>query len=241
MDEFAAEGVERVLIFPMFPQFSTATTASIIDAVNFATAGRRGFFFERTRNIPALRFVPPYYEHPAYIDALVATLGEQLESLDSPPMRYIFSFHGVPKRFVNGGSPYAEQSRRTVELVTERLGLNEATWEITFQSKFGPEKWLEPATDKRLEELGEEGLGGLAVACPGFVADCLETLDEMGNEGREAFEEAGGKGFHYLRCLNDHPVWLDGMAQIVREETAGWVEHEENMSLRNPTQAAYVE
>lgn len=222
LERLEAEGIERIVVLPMYPQYSSTTTASVYDAVADAAFGNKSALpFRRNRWAPALRFVPPYFEHPGYIDALKTRLAEDIA--DFNPQKIILSFHGVPKRYVKTGDPYAEQCKRTAELVTDALALSADEWQLTFQSRFGPESWLQPYTDKTLEALGEHGTERVLVACPGFTADCLETLDEIGNEGAEEFTAAGGGELRLSPCLNDHPRWLDTMTDIVRTEAQGWV------------------
>lgn len=230
MQTFANEGIDRILIFPMFPQFSSATTGSIYDAVNDAANGKRGnLFFERKRRMPTLRFVPPYYDHPDYINALKASIEDDLTAKSPERDAILFSFHGIPKRYVDEGDPYREQCEVTAQLTADAMGLRDQDWRISFQSQFGKEPWLQPYTEDMLHDLPSENVQNLAVACPGFTADCLETLDEIGNEGKHQFEAGGGKQFHFIPCLNEHPTWLDAMAAIARQETMGWVETPEKM------------
>ena len=218
-------GIDRVLVFPMFPQFSASTTGSIYDAATRAAMGRRCFlFFERRRVMPSLRFVPPYFAHPAYIGALKSLLLQQLNGLSAKPDRVLLTFHGIPDRYVKEGDPYRKQCETTADLLAQTLGLGDGEWVLGFQSRFGKEPWLQPYTEDILGELGREGVELLVAACPGFAADCLETLDEIGNEGARLFTDGGGKQMHLSPCLNDHPAWLDAMAEITREETAGWSE-----------------
>ena len=224
METFAREGVDRILLFPMFPQFSSAATGSVYDGVNRAAFGRRcSLFFDRRRRMPTLRTVPPYYDHPAYIDSLKAIVEETVQGLDSSPDLFLFTFHGIPKRYVDEGDPYAEQCQVTARLLAASLGLRDDSWVQTFQSRFGKEEWLQPYTDDVLRQLGGNGVRRLVAACPGFATDCLETLDEIGREGALQFCEGGGRELHLASCLNGHPVWLDAMAEIARRETAGWV------------------
>ncbi|NJL96054.1 MAG: ferrochelatase [Anaerolineae bacterium] len=225
LDTLAEEGIERIVVFPMFPQFSSTTTASVYDAVYRAAAGRRcPLFHERKRAIPTLRFVPPYYDHPSYINAMAEHLRGVLQGLEAPPDQIIFSFHGIPQRYARTGDPYPAQCAVTAEHLAGALGLAQNQWRQTFQSRFGPEEWLQPYTDETLEHLPHEGHANVLIFSPGFVADCLETLDELGNEGREQFAEGGGdpEKFTFAACLNDHPCWLDTMAEIVTREAAGW-------------------
>ena len=218
-----SEGIERILVFPMFPQFSCATTGSIYDAVNRAALGRRcPWFFDRKRQMPALRFVPPYADHPAYINALKRSVTEAAARLSWTPDRYLITFHGIPQRYVDEGDPYRRQCEETARQLATALGLADDEWVSGFQSRFGKEPWLEPYTEEVLEHLGSQDVRRLVALCPGFTADCLETLDEIGREGAEQFAHGGGQQFHLVPCLNDHPAWLDAMATIARQELAGW-------------------
>lgn len=217
------EGVERILVFPMYPQFSCATTGSIYDAVTRAALGRRcPWFFDRKRQMPALRFVPPYADHPAYINALKQSVAEAVARLSWTPDRYLITFHGIPQRYVDEGDPYRRQCEETARLLATALDLADDEWTNGFQSRFGKEPWLEPYTEDVLARLGGQGVRRLVAVCPGFTADCLETLDEIGREGAELFSHGGGQQFHLVPCLNDHPAWLDAMAAIARQELAGW-------------------
>ena len=217
------EGVERILVFPMYPQFSCATTGSIYDAVNRAALGRRcPWFFDRKRQMPALRFVPPYADHPAYINALKQSVAAAVARLSWTPDRYLITFHGIPRRYVDEGDPYRRHCEETAHQLATALGLAEDEWVSGFQSRFGKEPWLEPYTEEVLARLGGQGVRRLVAICPGFTADCLETLDEIGREGAEQFSSGGGQQFHLVPCLNDHPAWLDAMATIARQELAGW-------------------
>ena len=217
------EGVERILVFPMYPQFSCATTGSIYDAVNRAALGRRcPWFFDRKRQMPALRFVPPYADHPAYINALKQSVAEAIARLSWTPDRYLITFHGIPRRYVDEGDPYRRHCEETARQLAVALGLADDEWVSGFQSRFGKEPWLEPYTEEVLARLGGQDVRRLVAICPGFTADCLETLDEIGREGAEQFSSGGGQQFHLVPCLNDHPAWLDAMATIARQELAGW-------------------
>ena len=217
------EGIERILVFPMYPQFSCATTGSIYDAVNRAALGRRcPWFFDRKRQMPALRFVPPYADHPAYINALKQSVAAAVARLSWTPDRYLITFHGIPRRYVDEGDPYRRHCEETARQLASALGLADDEWVSGFQSRFGKEPWLEPYTEEVLARLGGQGVRRLVAICPGFTADCLETLDEIGREGAEQFSSGGGQQFHLVPCLNDHPAWLDAMAAIARQELAGW-------------------
>ncbi|HIG57181.1 MAG TPA: ferrochelatase [Candidatus Latescibacteria bacterium] len=218
-----AEGIERILIFSMYPQFSSTTTGTIYDVVNRAANGRRcPWFFDRKRQMPTLRFVPPYYDHPAYIDALKQSITDETERLAWKPDRHLITFHGIPKRYIDEGDPYRRQCEETAQLLATALELDEDDWTSGFQSRFGKEPWLEPYTEEVLSGLGDQGVRRLLAACPGFTVDCLETLDEIGREGDELFRAGGGEALHLAPCLNDHPAWLDAMATIARQELSGW-------------------
>ncbi len=224
MRQFAEQGIERILVFPMYPQFSCSTTGSIYDAVNRAAMGRRcPWFFDRKRAMPTLRFVPPYYDHPAYIDALAARVRESRDQIKWQPDCHLITFHGIPQRYVDEGDPYRSHCEETARLLANALELPDEDWKLCFQSRFGRETWLQPYTDETLEAFGEKGVKNLLATCPGFTSDCLETIDEIGREGLEEFTDGGGEQFHLSPCLNDHPMWMDAMAQIAHEETVGWV------------------
>ncbi|MBN1963371.1 MAG: ferrochelatase, partial [Anaerolineae bacterium] len=218
-----AAGADRILVFPLYPQYSSTTTASVYDAVFVAAAGAP---HEHKRFVPALRVVPPFYAHPSYIAALADQISEAVKTWGQPPDHFVFSFHGIPARYADTGDPYPAQCQVTAQRLADALHLAADRWTLSYQSRFGPEQWLKPATDAVLEALGGAGGKRIAVACPGFVADCLETLHELGIEGKEQFERGGGQAADYLLtpCLNDNPLWLDTMADIVRQESAGWLD-----------------
>ncbi|MCI0651473.1 MAG: ferrochelatase [Planctomycetes bacterium] len=213
LDDLAARGCARVLIAPLFPQYASATTASIHDAV-FA-------HFAKRRVWPALRFLAPFPEDGGYIDAVAARarehLGDRLGSL-----RVIFSFHGVPERHADEGDPYPGHCERTAAAAARALGLRDRRWSIAYQSRFGSTVWLRPYLKEELERLAAEERGEVAVICPGFAADCLETIDEIGHEGARAFRAAGGKALHLVPCVNDSPRWVAALAALVRAECGAW-------------------
>ena len=210
--ELIAAGCNRVLAAPLYPQYCGATTASANDALFLALAGMRVQ--------PAIRTLPPYFDDPAYIDALAQNLDSQLSSLNFIPDAVLLSFHGMPERTRTLGDPYHDQCQQTGALLSERLGRKTL---ISFQSRFGRAKWLEPATDQLLQSLPLDGVRKLVVAAPGFSADCLETLEELGIRGREQFEAAGGERYAVLECLNDSPESLDLLEFLCRRELEGWV------------------
>jgi ferrochelatase len=209
------EGVERLIVFPMFPQYSATTTASATDAVFKALMG--------VRRVPALRVVSPYYDHPAYVDAVAAVIRDELFRLPWRPDHHLLSFHGIPIRYSRAGDPYATHVKRTTAALVERLGWPREAWTQTFQSLFGREEWLKPYTEEWLKRLAKEGKRKVFVALPGFTVDCLETLDEIGREARETFLHAGGQELHACPCLNDHPAWIEAMRKIVLQEGQGWI------------------
>ena len=209
------EGVDRIIVLPMFPQYSATTTASVMDSVCKALM--------RERRVPAIRVVPPYYEHPAYLGALEAIVRDELFRLPWKPDHHLFSFHGIPIRYARSGDPYATHVKRTTAAIVRRLGWPRDAWTQTFQSLFGREEWLKPYTEERLKQLAKQGKRKVFVALPGFTADCLETIDEIGREAREAFRHAGGEELHACPCLNDHPAWIEAMRTIVQEEGQGWL------------------
>jgi ferrochelatase len=177
----------------------------------------------RERRVPALRVVPPYYQHPAYIDALEAALRDDLASLGWEPEHFVVSFHGLPQKYTQRGDPYATHVVRTTRELVTRMAWSRDRWTQTYQSRFGRSAWLKPYTDDVLADLARRGVKRVYVALPGFTADCLETVDEIGHESREVFEKAGGGKFHNGRCLNDHPAWIAALDRIVRDEAAGWL------------------
>ena len=213
LDALKAEGATRVLILPLYPQYSGTTTASVFDAVYTWAA--------RTRNVPELRFVNHYHDDASYIDALASTVRAHWKH-HGPPDKLVMSFHGVPERTLHLGDPYHCESHKTARLLAERLGLQKDDWQLTFQSRFGKAKWLEPYTEPTLIEMGKAGVGRVDVICPGFTGDCLETLEEINQEAREAFLHAGGKEFHNIPCLNDSPAWITALSAIAQQHMGGW-------------------
>ncbi|TMQ34475.1 MAG: ferrochelatase [Planctomycetota bacterium] len=210
-----ASGVERLIVLPMYPQYSATTTASAHDVLFQALM--------HERRVPALRIVPPYYDHPAYIDAEATVIREDLARLPVEPEHYLLSFHGIPVKYVERGDPYPKHVERTTQLLLEKLAWPEGRWTQSFQSLFGRDLWLQPYTDDMLKELARRGVKRAFVATPGFTTDCLETIDEIGYESRELFRHAGGEELHRCPCLNDHPAWIRAMQTLVLEEGKGWL------------------
>ncbi len=215
LQRLRAAGVGRVLVFPLFPQYTAVTTATTFDAVFDE--------YKRWRVTPELRTIRHYPDHPAYIAALADAIREGWTEAGAPE-RVLFSYHGIPQRYCQAGDPYEEECRCTSELVAERLELPREKWQMAFQSQFGPGQWLGPATDTVLEAWGTEKRKRVDVVCPGFSADCLETLDEVAQEYREHYEQAGGSGYRYVPALNVRADHLDALAQIALAHMQGWLE-----------------
>jgi ferrochelatase len=213
--EMVDSGVDRVIAMPMFPQYSATSFASATDSLFTA--------LKTVRRVPAVRVVPPYYDHPAYLDALEASIRDDLAKLSWEPEHFVISFHGIPQKYAQRGDPYATHVVRTTQALVKRMGWPRNLWTQTYQSRFGRSPWLKPYTDDVLEALAKKGKKRVYVALPGFTADCLETIDEIGNESREVFEHAGGEHLKSGTCLNDHPKWIEAMAQILRDEGKGWL------------------
>jgi ferrochelatase len=212
IQRMTSAGCTRILAAPLYPQYCAATTATANDAVFAALA--------RMRVQPALRILPPYYDDPLYIGALKGSIERQLAALDFEPQRLLLSFHGMPQRTRDLGDPYHDQCQATARLLGEALG---RPVDVAFQSRFGRAKWLEPATDATLAAYPRQGVTRVAIAAPGFAADCLETLEELGIRGRDTFLKAGGDRFARLDCFNDSPEGMHMLEALVRRELAGWL------------------
>jgi protoporphyrin/coproporphyrin ferrochelatase len=217
IDDLLAAGAIQIVVLPMFPQYSSATTASVYEAA-FGAAIARGA--KARRFVPALQFIAPYPDHPGYIAALQARVGTAIASAE--PDHVVISFHGLPERFVREGDPYDKECARTVKALVEAMRWNAADYTVSFQSRFGREPWLAPATAEVLAGLHEKGITRPLVVAPGFTTDCLETLDELGNEGRDEFAHGGGDPALYriCPCLNDQPEWIQTMADLVMAQAA---------------------
>jgi ferrochelatase len=213
IEHMVAEGCTRILAAPLYPQYCAATTATANDAVFGALA--------RMRSQPAVRTLPAYYDDPLYIEALRASLSRQLEALDFTPERLLLSFHGMPQRTLDLGDPYHCHCQKTARLLGEALSREV---DVAFQSKFGRARWLEPATAATLAAYPKQGVMRVAVAAPGFSADCIETLEELGIRGRTTFLGAGGERFALLDCLNDSPESIAMLERLIERELAGWLE-----------------
>lgn len=215
IDKLTAQGCDRILVVPLYPQYSASTSATVVDKVAAALAGMR--------NQPALRVSPPYYDEPVYIDALAASINAHLATCAFEPELIMASFHGMPQSYVDRGDPYEKHCIATTDALRAKLGLDEKRLMLTFQSRFGYEKWLQPYTDKTIEHLAKKGLKRLAIVTPGFSADCLETLEEIAGENAEIFHHNGGEQFTYIPCLNDSDEGMDVIRQIVLRELQGWI------------------
>ena len=209
------EGVRRLLVLPLYPQYSATSTGSVIDAVADA--------FKQLRWPPELRIVNDYHDDPGHIDALAAGI-ERWWAANGRGEKLLLSFHGIPERYVRLGDPYLDQSRRTAQLLRERLQLGEDELIVSFQSRVGRERWLQPYTDATVRQLAADGVRKLDVACPGFAVDCLETLEEIAMQNRDFFVAAGGETLRYIPALNDSAEQVDSLAALVRRHLQGWPE-----------------
>lgn len=215
IDALAAQGCSRLLVVPLYPQYSAATSATVCDEVFRVLADMRAQ--------PVLRVSPPYYDDPAYIEALAVSIKAHLSTLPFQPELIVASFHGMPQKYVDAGDPYYGQCVATTEALRVRLGLDASKLILTFQSRFGNDEWLRPYTDKTVEESAKKGIRRIAVVTPGFAADCLETLEEIAQENAEIFRHNGGEHFAAIPCLNDSDAGMDVIRQIVLRELQGWI------------------
>ena len=215
MEMLQDKGCDKVLIVPLYPQYAAATTATVNDKTFEALM--------KMRWQPAVRTAPPWHDDPAYIDALAISIEKHLESLDFEPELIMASYHGIPKSYHMKGDPYHCQCYKTTRLVLERLGWPKERIMTTFQSRFGPQEWLQPYTDKTVEQLAKDGMKRLAIINPGFSSDCLETLEEIAGEAHEIFEEYGGEQFSHIPCLNDSDEGMMVIQTVVERELQGWI------------------
>jgi len=207
------QGARRVLVLPLYPQYSATTTASIFDEVTDQV--------RRWRWLPELRFINHYHDEPAYISALADSVRNWRQQHGSAD-KLLLSFHGIPQEYFDKGDPYFCECQKTGRLLAEALGLQQDKWLLTFQSRLGPKQWLQPYTDKTLEQLGRDGVKSVQVICPGFSADCLETLEEIAMENRDTFLESGGERYEYIPCLNAQEPHIDLLSGLVEKHLAGW-------------------
>jgi len=215
IDALTARGCDRLLVVPLYPQYSAATSATVCDEV-FRV-------FSELRAQPTLRVSPPYYEDPDYIDALAISIDVELAKLPFKPELIVASFHGMPKAYVDKGDPYQAQCVATTNALRKRLGVDAPKLLLTFQSRFGFDEWLQPYTDKTIEQLAKDGVRRIAVVMPGFAADCLETLEEIAQENAEIFMHNGGEQFAAIPCLNDSEAGMNVIRQLVLRELQGWI------------------
>jgi ferrochelatase len=208
-------GCDRMVMFPLYPQFSATTTATANDQLYRALM--------KIRHMPTVRSVPSYYDEPVYIEALARSMEKHLATLDFEPEVVLASYHGIPKAYFDRGDPYHCHCVKTTRLLRERLGWDQNRLRTTFQSRFGAQEWLQPYTDKTVEKLAKEGVKRIAIVNPGFSADCIETLEEIDGEVREIFEHAGGEKFAHIPCLNDSEEGMEVIESIVRRELQGWI------------------
>jgi ferrochelatase len=215
LDALRQQGCDRILIVPLYPQYSAATTATVCDKAFDALKAMRWQ--------PSVRIAPPWHDDPVYIGAVADAMQAELARLPFKPEVILASFHGVPKDYLLKGDPYHCQCVKTARLIRERLGLDEQRFMLTFQSRFGTAEWLTPYTDKTVEALAQRGVRNIAVVTPGFVADCLETLEEIAVENAEIFRHNGGENFAAIPCLNDGPLGMKVIAHVTQRESMGWL------------------
>jgi ferrochelatase len=218
LDALKADGVTRILVVSAYPQYSATTTASVIDAVMA--------WSKRVRNLPELRFVNRYHDDRGYVQALARRIERHWRE-HGRGEHLVMSFHGVPERTLHLGDPYHCECQKTARMLAAHLGLEKDQYSVTFQSRFGKAKWLEPYTEPSLRALAKRGVARVDVVCPGFTGDCLETLEEIGMEGKHAFLVAGGKEFQYIPCLNDDPAWIAALGAVTERHLGGWPTREE--------------
>jgi ferrochelatase len=215
IDALTAQGCDRLLVVPLYPQYSAATSATVCDEVFRVLS--------EMRVQPTLRVSPPYYDDPDYIEALAVSINAHLKTLPFQPELIVASFHGMPQKYVDKGDPYQAQCIATTDALRKRLGLEASKLILTFQSRFGFDQWLQPYTDKTIEKLAKDGVRRVAVVMPGFSADCLETLEEIAQENAEIFKHNGGEQFTAIPCLNDSDPGMDVIRQLVLRELQGWI------------------
>ncbi len=218
IDKLKAENCTNILVLPLYPQYAASTTASTFDQV--------ARVMMKKRNVPGLRFVRNFHDHPAFIDAIAKNVTAHWQKIGRPDFRtdkLLMTFHGVPKFHLDKGDPYHCESHKSARLIAEKLGLQKDDYLVTFQSRFGRAEWLQPYTDKTLEALGAKGVARVDVICPGFACDCLETLEEIAMEAKETFLHAGGKAFNYLPVANDSEAYVAALTSIALDHLQGWV------------------
>lgn len=218
IDKLKAANCDNILILPLYPQYAASTTGSTFDQVARVLMQRR--------NVPGIRLVRGYHDHPAYIKAVASNVLAEWMKIGRPNFatdKLLMTFHGLPKFHLDKGDPYHCQCQKTARLIADELGVHQDQYIVTFQSRFGRAEWLQPYTDKTLEALGKQGIRRIDVICPGFAADCLETLEEIADEGKVTFLNAGGKEFQYIPVANDTQAYVGALTEIAREHLAGWI------------------
>ncbi|MDO6712570.1 ferrochelatase [Aliiglaciecola sp. 2_MG-2023] len=228
VEKMMQQGVRKLVVLPLYPQYSASTSASTFDAI--------AADFEKRRWIPDLRFISQYCDHPEYIQAVADKIRQHWQQHERAD-KLIFSYHGIPERYLTNGDPYFCQCHKTSRLIAENLGLQKDQFLICFQSRFGREEWLKPYTDHTLQSLPKSGVESVQIVCPGFSVDCLETIEEIGVENRDYFLEAGGKRYEYIPALNDDPAHIDMMASIIGSNLHGWDLAADNSSRANLAKA----
>jgi ferrochelatase len=213
IDKLMSRGANKLLILPLYPQYSATTTASTFDALADALKSKR--------YVPEVRFINHYHDHPSYIQALVTSIGERKKEF-SKTSPLLLSYHGIPKRYWDNGDPYPCHCFKTSRLLKEALGLDDDAVKTTFQSRFGREEWVKPYTDETLKSMPQGGIKSVNVMCPGFAVDCLETIEEIEEENKEYFEKANGEHFHYIPCLNDSEAHASLIQTLIEEQSQGW-------------------
>jgi ferrochelatase len=215
IDALIAQGCDRLLVVPLYPQYSAATSATVCDEVFRVLSDRRAQ--------PTLRVTPPYYQDATYIEALATSIDTHLKSLPFVPELIVASFHGMPQKYIDQGDPYQAQCIATTDALRKQMGLDASKLILTFQSRFGFDEWLQPYTAKTIAKLAKDGVRRVAVVTPGFSADCLETLEEIAQENAEIFKHHGGEQFAAIPCLNDSDAGMDVIRQLVLRELQGWI------------------
>ncbi|TAN11362.1 MAG: ferrochelatase [Burkholderiaceae bacterium] len=215
LGQLKAAGCDRILVLPLYPQYAAATVGSVLDDV--------ADWIKTTRVVPELRFVQHFHDHEGYLKALEQTVLAHWQTHGRPD-RLLMSFHGLPQRMIDRGDPYQKQCAATAQRLAARLALPQDAWTLAFQSRFGRAKWIGPSTQDVLKQLGRAKVARVHVICPGFVSDCLETLEEINIEGRALFQSAGGGELQYIPCLNDHPMFINALADLVGRHVGGWLD-----------------
>ena len=214
LEELREKNCNKIIVLPMYPHYCAATTGSTFDAVTNT--------MQKWRWVPSLRFISTYHDHPDYIKALANSIQKHWDEHGKPD-KILFSYHGIPKKYFTKGDPYHCLCSKTTRLVREQMGLSDEIAMTTFQSRFGPQEWLQPYTDKTVEKLAKDKVEHLQIVAPGFSADCLETIEELDGENREIFEEHGGKKFSYIPCLNDQSDHINLIGALIKNELQGWL------------------